>query len=62
METHVLNNTNWWSGNTAPVWQTAFEDLPFSNEPFNDPVSLAEWRELGYTQTKFTGDMYDMLS
>jgi len=51
---------NWWVGSTDPVWQGAFEDLPYQNEPFNDPVSLAEWRDLGYTQTKFTGDMYDM--
>ena len=60
METHDKPSKKWWQGSTAPVWQNAFEDLPFSNEPFNDPVSLAEWRELGYTQTKFTGDMYDM--
>lgn len=60
MGTHALNSKNCWSGTTDPVWQNAFEDLPYINEPFNDSVSLAEWRELGYTQTKFTGDMYDM--
>ncbi len=43
-----------------PVWRDAYEDLMYINEPFNDPVSLKEWRNLGYTQTKFTGDMYDM--
>jgi hypothetical protein len=31
--------------------------LPYTNEPFNDPASLAQWQELGYTQTRFTGDM-----
>jgi hypothetical protein len=43
-----------------PVWHDAYEDLMYINEPFNDPMSLKEWRDLGYTQTKFTGDMYDM--
>ena len=58
MET--LNNGNWWIGNTDPVWKDQYKDLMYINEPFNDLVSLKEWRDLGYTQTKFTGDMYDM--
>jgi hypothetical protein len=41
-------------------WWVSHQDLPYINEPFNDPESLKEWRDLGYTQTKFTGDMYDM--
>jgi hypothetical protein len=66
METLDNNNWNatakhvWWQGKTNPVWQGYYLDLPYVNEPFNDPASLAEWRALGYTQTKFTGDMYDM--
>ena len=43
-----------------PVWRDAYENLMFINEPFNDSSSLQEWRNLGYTQTKFTGDLYDM--
>lgn len=42
-----------------PCWHD-YENLPFVNEEFNDQESLAQWRALGYTQTKFTGDMYDM--
>ena len=45
---------------TEPVWKDQYKDLTYINEPFNDPISLKEWRDLGYTQTKFTGDMYDM--
>ena len=56
----IQEHKNWYSGHTYPVWADAFKDLMYINEPFNDPVSLKEWRNLGYTQTKFTGDMYDM--
>lgn len=43
-----------------PWWGLSHRALAYVNEPFNDPVSLNEWRRLGYTQTRFTGDMYDM--
>ena len=43
-----------------PWWDNQHRSLPYINEPFNDPESLAEWHTLGYTQTQFTGDMYDM--
>jgi len=55
-----IQDKNWHRGHINPVWADAFKDLMYINEPFNDPVSLKEWRDLGYTQTKFTGDMYDM--
>lgn len=45
---------------TEPVWALKHRALPYSNEPFNDEASVAKWRDQGYTQTKFTGDMYDM--
>jgi hypothetical protein len=47
-----------WIHNTW--WDLAHRDLTYINEPFNDPDSLAKWQDLGYTQTRFTGDMYDM--
>jgi hypothetical protein len=47
-----------WIHNTW--WGSAHRDLAYTNEPFNDPESLAKWQDLGYTQTRFTGDMYDM--
>jgi hypothetical protein len=46
----------------APVWGSQHRGLEFVNEPFNDTASLDLWHRLGYTQTKFTGDMYDMRS
>lgn len=44
----------------SPWWGNKHRELSYINEPFNDPVSLELWQNLGYTQTKFTGDMYDM--
>lgn len=41
-------------------WWVSHRDLDYRNEPFNDAEALARWRDLGYTQTRFTGDMYDM--
>ena len=49
----------WYYTHTEPTW-SGHRDLPYRNEPFNDPESVAAWRALGYTQTRFTGDMYDM--
>ena len=56
----IQEHKNWHSGHTNTVWSGAYKNLSYINEPFNDPASLKEWRDLGYTQTKFTGDMYDM--
>jgi hypothetical protein len=43
-----------------PWWELQHRDLEYANEPFNDLVTVEKWRSLGYTQTRFTGDMYDM--
>ena len=53
-------NNSWAQGHLDPWWGYKHRELPFRNEPFNDTVALKEWRSLGYTQKKFTGDMYDM--
>lgn len=49
----------WYFTQICPTW-SGYRDLPYRNEPFNDPESVDHWRQLGYTQTRFTGDMYDM--
>ena len=49
----------WSQGHLDPWWST-HRELDYQNEPFNDAASLELWRNLGYTQTRFTGDMYDM--
>jgi hypothetical protein len=59
METPAPNNA-WAQGHVDPWWDLRHQDLKYIHEQFNDPDSLSEWRKLGYTQTRFTGDMYDM--
>jgi hypothetical protein len=56
----ILEHSNHRWGYLEPVWKELYKELDYKNEPFNDSESLSEWKELGYTQTKFTGDMYDM--
>ena len=57
----IPDRDNWDLGHVRgdPWWQ-GYRDLDYINEPFNDPDSVREWQSLGYTQTRFTGDMYDM--
>jgi hypothetical protein len=43
-----------------PWWQLEHRILDYQNEPFNDVDTLQKWRSLGFSQPKFTGDMYDM--
>lgn len=43
-----------------PWWENQHRYLDYVNEPFNNPQDQAHWRELGYTQERFTGDLYDM--
>lgn len=59
-ETLVVSSTKWKIYSIEPWWQDHYLSLPYANEPFNDADSLAEWKSLGYTQQRFTGDMYDM--
>ena len=56
----ILGNNYWARGHIEPWWSLRHRSLPYKNEPFNDPETESRWRELGYTQTRFTGDMYDM--
>ena len=49
-----------WSFDRINVIWSGHRSLDYHNEPFNDAATLGHWRQLGYTQTKFTGDMYDM--
>jgi len=53
-------NNTWAQGHVDPWWGLRHRDLAYTNEPFNDSSSLTEWRRLGYSQNRFTGDMYDM--
>lgn len=53
------NTDRWYRTAVVPCW-VDHQRLDFVNEPFNDDASVQHWRDLGYTQTRFTGDMYDM--
>lgn len=56
----ILEKHNHWFRANVHAWWHGYQNLPYINEPFNDPASIERWKTLGYTQTKFTGDMYDM--
>lgn len=43
-----------------PWWQIEHRDLAYIHEPFNDAETETQWRQQGWTQSKFTGDLYDM--
>lgn len=53
-------NPNWNYGSVTPWWGTKHRELPYLHEPFNNDQDLEHWQKLGFTQTRFTGDMYDM--
>ena len=53
--------TNYWvKGHIDPWWGHNHRELTYHNEPFNNPADLNRWKDMGYTHTKFTGDMHDM--
>lgn len=56
------DDNSWIQGHIDPWWLHQHRDLAYVNEPFNDADALELWRGLGYTQTRFTGDLYDMRS
>jgi hypothetical protein len=53
-------NRAWVRGRLEPWWGVQHRDLNYSNEDFNDEATVQQWRKLGFTQRRFTGDMYDM--
>lgn len=40
-------------------WDDEFKTIQYIHEPFNDPVSVTHWLELGY-QNKICGELADM--
>lgn len=43
-----------------PWWSDQHRDLDYTHEPFNNVQDQDRWRNLGFTQQRFTGDLYDM--
>jgi len=56
----IPDKFKWARYHIDPWWNTDYINLPYVNEPFNDPAALDRWKKKGWTQTKFTGDIYDM--
>jgi hypothetical protein len=52
----------WYSKHVdAPWWSSEdYEVLDYRNHPFNDQLTQKYWKDIGFTQTKFTGDLYGM--
>jgi hypothetical protein len=50
----------WYQGHIDPWWGLKHRDLEWIGEPFNDPQTVKLWREIGFWQERFHGDMYDM--
>ena len=55
-----LIETKWQLGEISAWWTHEHRALDYIHEQFNCPEDTHRWRELGYTQQRFTGDMYDM--
>lgn len=51
---------HWQTGIIEPWWDLDHRTLAYTHEPFNNLEDLDLWRRLGYTQQRFTGEMYDM--
>jgi hypothetical protein len=47
-------------GLIKPFWNDEYKTLPFHREPFNCTEDVIRWREQGFTQDFFTGEMCDM--
>jgi hypothetical protein len=47
-------------GLIEPFWDLEHRYLNYQREPFNCDDDLSRWRSQGYSQTHFTGAMYDM--
>lgn len=43
-----------------PFWGLEHRYLNYKREPFNNKEDIVRWRSQGYSQTHFTGSMYDM--
>lgn len=56
----ATDQLTWQTGHIQPWWHLEHHDLEYQHEPFNNSHDQTRWRTLGFTQTRFTGDMYDM--
>jgi hypothetical protein len=55
-----LNKIHYITDHINPWWGILHRSLNYQNEPFNNNKDIIKWRDIGFTHSKFTGDMYDM--
>lgn len=59
----ILNHLESWGRiRVEPWWHHEHRALCYVNEPFNDLATESLWRDKGFQQAVFTGDLYDMRS
>ena len=56
MEIH--DNGRWFTGSIEPKWGE-YKNLPYTNKPFNDNVTMTQWVHRGHRYDKYTGDIID---
>ena len=47
-------------GLVTPFWEDKHKDLNYRRQPFNNSSDVERWRDQGYTNINFTGEMFDM--
>lgn len=61
MVTPDQNNQYFWKqGHINLPWDSEHRELHYEREQYNDDDDTNRWREIGFTQEHFTGEMYDM--
>ena len=55
----TATHDRWSQGLIHPGWNKLHQDLEYANKPFNDDVTVAEWRGYGLDFNKYTGDIID---
>lgn len=58
----IQDQNKWYTKHVEKPWWSIvdYAELDYTNEPFNDPTTQKKWKQLGYAQNKFTGDLYGM--
>ena len=55
----TATHDNWVQGKITPTWGLAHRELIYKKKPFNDPITMAKWRQHGHYYENNTGDLID---
>ena len=47
-------------GHITPFWIDEYKSLPYHRQPFNNTDDTMLWRQQGFSQTHFTGEMFSL--